>query len=138
MIPGSKTDTANAASMLSTVPADITNALFISVAIVAILAFVLFVFFALLNIIAQARLAETENILEAIDIRHVIQKISSIGWGNYILFIILLLILIFVLGLVSGIVTLIPYVGEIISSVVIESYLLIVIARSIGLIYNEG
>ena len=132
------TDTANAASMLSTVPADITNALFISVAIVAILAFVLFVFFALLNIIAQARLAETENILEAIDIRHVIQKISSIGWGNYILFIILLLILIFVLGLVSGIVTLIPYVGEIISSVVIESYLLIVIARSVGLIYNEG
>ena len=129
---------ATAANILSTVPADVTNALFISVAIVAILAFVLFVLFALFNIIAQAHLAKTDNILEAIDIRRVIQKISGIGWGNYILFIILLLILIFIVGLVSGIVSLIPYVGAIISYVVLESYLVVVIARAVGLIYNEG
>ena len=134
------TDVANAtaANMLSTVPADVTNALFISVAIVAILAFVIFVFFALLNIIAQARLAQTDNIVEAIDIRHVIQKITSIGTANYILFIILLLITIFVFGLISGLISLIPYVGAIISSVVIQSYLIIVVARAVGLIYNEG
>ncbi len=128
---------ATAANILSTVPADVTNALFISVAIVAILAFVLFVFFALLNIIAQARLAKTGNIVDAINIRQVIQKISSIGWGNYILFIILLLIAIFIVGLISGIVTLIPYVGAIISSVVLESYIVIVVARAVGLVYTE-
>ena len=129
---------ASAASMLSTVPADVTNALFISIGIVAIIAFCLFVFFALLNVIAQARLAQTDNIVEAIDIRHVIHKISSIGWANYILFIILLLITIFVFGFVSALITLIPYVVAIISSVVIESYMLIVIARAVGLVYNEG
>ncbi|MBE6486880.1 MAG: DUF4013 domain-containing protein [Methanosphaera stadtmanae] len=129
---------ATAASMLSNVPADVTNALFVSVAIVSIIAFVLFVFFALLNIMAEARLAQTGNIFEAIDIRYVIQKISSIGWANYILFIILLLITIFVLGLISGIISLIPYVGAIISSVVVDSYMMIVISRAIGLVYNEG
>lgn len=129
---------ATAANMLSTVPADVTNALFISVGIVAIIAFVLFVLFALLNIMAQARLAQTGNILEAIDIRNVIQKISGIGWANYILFIILLLITIFVFGFISGLITLIPYVGAIISSVVIDSYIMIVISRAVGIIYNEG
>jgi predicted PurR-regulated permease PerM len=128
----------SASNMLSTVPADVTNALFISVAIVTIVGFVLFVLFALLNIIAQARLAQTGNIFEAINIRNVIQKISSIGWANYILFIILLLITIFVFGLVSGLITLIPYVGAIISSVVVESYLMIVISRAVGLVYNQG
>ncbi len=128
----------SASSILSTVPADVTNALFISIAIVAIIAFVLFVFFALLYIIAQARLAETGDIIEAINIQHVIQKISSIGWGNYILFIIGLLITIFVIGLISGIVSLIPFIGAILSSIVIESYLVVVLARAIGLVYNEG
>lgn len=129
---------ASAANMLSTVPADVTNSLFISIGVVAIIAFVLFVFFALLYVIAQARLAQTDNIMEAIDIRHVVQKISSIGIANYIFFIILLLITIFVFAFISGLISLIPYVGEIISSIVIESYLLIVIARAVGLIYTVG
>ncbi len=129
---------ATAASTLSSVPADITNALFISVAVVAILAFVLFVIFALLYLIAQARLAETGDLLEAINIKYVFEKISNIGWGNYVLFIIGLLFTITILGFISGIVSMIPFVGGIISSVVVDSYLTVVLARAVGLVYNEG
>lgn len=130
------TDT-SAANLLSTVPSDITNALFISIGIVAISAFILFVIFELFLIIAQARLAETGDIVAALNIKEVINRISSIGWANYILFIILLLAVIFVIGFVSGIVSMIPYVGRIIASVVLDSYLLIVMARAVGLIYKE-
>jgi hypothetical protein len=88
--------------------------------------------------IGQARLAETDNIIEAINVFKVIEKISSIGWANYILFIILLFILTFVVGLIMGVVTLIPYIGAIIANGVCGSFLSIVLARAIGLIYIES
>lgn len=127
-----------ASNVLSTVPADVTNALFISVGIVAIIAFVLFVLFALLNLIAQARLAETGDILEAINVKYVIDKVSSIGWGNYVLFIIGLFFTICVVAFISSIVSFIPFVGILISYIILESYILIVIARAVGLIYNAA
>ena len=127
-----------AANVLSTVPSDVTNALFVSIGIVAILGFVLFVIFALLYIIGQARLAETGDILEAINIRYVIGKISSIGWGNYVLFIVGMIFTVFIIAFISGIVSLIPYVGAIISAVVVESYIIIVLARAVGLVYTQG
>ena len=89
-------------------------------------------------IIAQARLADTGDIIEAINIKAVFNKISSIGWANYLLFIILLLLLIFFIGILSGFVSMIPYIGRIISSIVLGSYSLIVFSRAVGLIYNEG
>jgi hypothetical protein len=125
-----------ASNVLSTVPSDVTNALFISVAIVAILAFVLFILFALLNLIAQARLAETGDILEAINIKYVIDKISSIGWGNYVLFIVGLFFTVCIVAFISTIVSIIPYIGVILSYIILESYILIVIARAVGLIYK--
>lgn len=128
----------NSVSVLSTVPQNVIQDLVVSIGIVAIAAFILFVVFALLLIIGQARLADTEDVFAAINIQEVFVKISSIGWGNYIIFIILLLVLVFVVGFVGGLVALIPYVGKIIESVVFGSYLLIVIARAVGLIYLEG
>lgn len=128
----------NSASILSTVPQNVTQDLVVSIGIVAIAAFILFVVFALLLIIGQARLADTGDVFAAVNIQEVISKISSIGWGNYIIFIILLLVLIFVVGFVGGLVALIPFVGKIIESIFFGSYILIVIARAVGLIYLEG
>lgn len=129
---------ATATQILSTVPSGLTQSLFTSIAIVAIFTIILFILFALFLVIAQARLADTGDIVDAINIKAVFDKISRIGWANYILFIILLLLLIFFIGIVSGFVSMIPYIGRIIASVLLGSYSLIVSSRAVGLMYREA
>ncbi len=126
------------AEVLSAVPTDVMNSLVGSLAIVALCALVLFIIFELFFVIAQARLADTGDIMDALNFKTVYSKISSIGWGNYIVFILLLLVIIFIVGMISGLIELIPYIGRIISSVLADSYLLVLVSRAIGLIYNEG
>lgn len=143
VIAASQTITVNnsttaTSSIINIIPSNITGDFFISLIITVLIGIILFVIFALLANIAQAILAETGRIMSGLNIKDVIIKITGIGWGKYIGFIILVLVTTFIIGLISGIITLIPYIGRIIAAVVIDSYLLIFLARSTGLIYMEG
>ena len=104
---------------------------------ILILMFV-FIILSIIAAIAEARFAETGSILSAFDLKAIFDKISSIGWGNYIVFLISLAIVLIVLGIVSGIIAYIPYIGALISGFVIDSFLVLFIARAIALIYQQG
>ncbi|AWX31879.1 DUF4013 domain-containing protein [Methanosphaera sp. BMS] len=124
--------------VIQSIPQNLIHDFVISIGILAIFCFILYVIFSLLSNISLGILAETEDILAALNIPAVISKINSIGWSNYIVFIILALLTVIVIGIISSVITLIPYIGRIIASFIVDAYLLTFMARAIGLIYNEG
>ena len=87
--------------------------------------------------IAEARLAKFDKLLSAFQIREILNDISKIKWGNYILWLFILFIILFLLYLVYLIIFSIGIIGIIISSLLICPYVFIFISRNIGLIYKE-
>jgi len=99
---------------------------------------IFFLIFGLLYQIAYAVLAETESLATAINMVDVFKKIGEIGWGNYIIWIIVFILLSFVIALVNGIAGMIPFIGFIIGLLIISPYTSMFGARALGLIYNES
>lgn len=130
--------TINSTAILSSIPSNLTNELFISIAVVVIIGFILYIIFAMFSDIGQAILAETGSIFAGLNITKVVSKINSIGWEKYITYVVLLFLLMIVFALISGIITSLPYIGRVIASFIFESYMLIVTAHATGLIYMEG
>ena len=130
--------TVNSTTILSAIPSNLTNDLFISIAVVVIIGFILYLVFAVFSDIGQAILAETGSIFAGINITRVVSKINSIGWEKYITYVVLLFLVMIVFAIISGLITLLPYIGRVIAAFIIESYMLIITARATGLIYMEG
>ena len=124
--------------IIQAIPQDLLVSFGMNILIIMFVFIILSIIAAILLAIAEARFAETGNILSAFDIKAIFDKISSIGWGNYIVFLISLAIVLIVLGIVSGIIAYIPYIGALISGFVIDSFLVLFIARAIALIYQQG
>lgn len=93
---------------------------------------------ALFLVIAQARLAETGSIRESLKIGNICNKISSIGWGKYIVFCIISALILGILTLIGGIMNLTGIVGKVIAMFVITSYMMICTSRGFAVIYMEG
>ncbi|MDR2966975.1 MAG: DUF4013 domain-containing protein [Methanobacteriaceae archaeon] len=106
--------------------------------IVLLVGEILFIIFFLLLYIATARLAETDSLVEAINMINVIKKIGEIGWGNYIIWLIVIVIIGFVIMIIMNIVRIIPFIGIIIGFLLISPYMLMFYSRTLGLLYNES
>lgn len=132
------TNMTNFASGTPTIPPELVANLYGSIAIVAIVGIILFIFFGLLLNIAIAKLAETDSFGAAFSFGEIFEDIGKIGWGNYIIWLIILIIISFLFGILTGLVQMIPIIGTIIAVLVISPYLLIFERRAIGLIYNES
>ena len=89
--------------IIQAIPQDLLVSFGMNILIIMFVFIILSIIAAILLAIAEARFAETGNILSAFDIKAIFDKISSIGWGNYIVFLISLAIVLIVLGIVSGI-----------------------------------
>ncbi|GAA5818883.1 MAG: DUF4013 domain-containing protein [Methanobrevibacter sp. CfCl-M3] len=99
---------------------------------------IVYVLFALLSIIAIGRFAKTESLGSAFQIKEICNKITSIGIIKYVGLIIVMYIIALLLACISGIFNMVPYIGIIISSIIIDPYIYIFGFRVMGLIYNEG
>ena len=96
----------------------------------------LLVIFTFLQTMAQARLANTGSLTEALNIFESAKDISRIGVGKVILVIILILIIIAIIQTVlSAIYGAVPILSVI--SIIITPYLIIFTQRSIGLLYSD-
>lgn len=126
------------ASGAASIPQALIASLGVSFLTIIIVGGIFFIIFALLFTIARAVLAETESLTAAIDMVAVFKKIGEIGWGNYILWIIIFIIVSIVLALITAIVTAIPFIGIIIALLVINSFVEMFSARAVGLLYNES
>lgn len=102
--------------------------------IVAIILGILFEFFFL---VGQCRLAVTGSLAEGLKINKVVEDISEIGWGTFIAWFIIFIIILLIISFVAAIVSAIPYVGVIIATLLIGSYIVMFGGRALGLIYES-
>lgn len=109
-----------------------------SIAIVHTVTVLLAIIFTLFATIAMARLAETGRLGSIIEFNEIINTISKIGWGNYIIWFILLYIIVTLISLIAALIIFIPILGIIIYLLIIPAFLIIFKSRAIGLIYNES
>ncbi|MDR1820792.1 MAG: DUF4013 domain-containing protein [Methanobrevibacter sp.] len=112
--------------------------LIIPILVFLVISVIIFALFTLLSIIAIGRFAKTENFGSAFQIKEVYNKIASIGIIRYIGLIVVMDIIVIIVACISDIFNMVPYIGIIISSIIIDPYIYIFGFRVMGLIYNEG
>jgi hypothetical protein len=87
--------------------------------------------------IGSIRFARTGKMTEGWNFREILATIRRIGWGNYIVALVILFVCAFVFNLVVSIATLIPYAGYVIQAAC-TPFLFVFLARLITKVYNEG
>lgn len=107
-----------------------------SLVIPVIVALILFVVFLFLQTMAQSRLANTGDLMEALNIVEAARDISRIGVGKVVLLVIsVILIVVLIEIIVSFIFSILPFLS--ILSIIISPYLLFFTQRAIGLLYSD-
>jgi len=118
---------------------------------------ILLILFSLLLIIATARLAETDNLIEAMNYINVFNKIGEIGWANFVIWIIVFILamigIMIVISIVTGLLGLLLgmiialtgaslSIGVFIFSILIlflfYPFIQLFSSRALGLLYNEA
>ncbi len=106
--------------------------------IIGIILMVLGILYIIIVYIAQARLAKYDSLKSAFQIREIFNDISKIGWGNYIVYLILLCIIIGIFSIIYAIISALGVFFFIVATFFIYTYLQFFVARSIGLIYKKS
>ncbi len=87
---------------------------------------------------ALANMALYDEIEAAFRFSEILDKIKMIGWGKYILWYIVMWVIALIIGFITGLLNVIPIVGTIIAILVIYPYFVMLLARSIGLIFESS
>ena len=113
----------------------LVNLLF-SLTITITVAIVVFVIFSFLQTMAEARLANTGSLSEALNVFEAAKDITKIGVGKVIIVILLIIVVVAVIeGILSFIYSFLPILS--ILSIIITPYLVIFAQRAIGLLYSD-
>lgn len=103
-----------------------------------VLSIILVIIFGLFARIAIVNMAFYDELGAAFKFGEIIGIISKIGWGKYIIWYIVMGIVTIVIGIIGDILRVIPYIGFIITLLVVYSYLGIFTGRSTALIFKSG
>lgn len=106
------------------------GAVIVGVIILVIVAIIIGLFVAT----AYVRFARMNSIGEAFNFGAIAGHIGKIGWGSYILALIVLLIIV---GIVEGVLILIPYIGWVLLFIILP-FLVIFVSRYITLLYDSA
>ncbi|MEM2210728.1 MAG: DUF4013 domain-containing protein [Nitrososphaerales archaeon] len=98
-----------------------------------ILGLILTILSLIFSIIGAINMIKYDQFKKAFDLKEILTIIKGIGWGKYIMW----LIIMFIIALFIGGLSNIPYIGWLISLVISPIYL-IFLSRSAALIYMEG
>ncbi|KAF5082391.1 hypothetical protein DSECCO2_99240 [anaerobic digester metagenome] len=80
-----------------------------------IVAIILGIIVTLLFTIGIIRMARTNRFLEAFNFREILKTIGKIGWGTYIIALIIIYVISFILGMLINLIIEAPYIGIIIA-----------------------
>ncbi|PKL65503.1 MAG: hypothetical protein CVV32_03320 [Methanomicrobiales archaeon HGW-Methanomicrobiales-3] len=114
-----------------------------SMALVAVLlaviaiAMVFFIVIALFIPMALIRFARTGSIREGLRFSEISSHIARIGWGQYIIALIVLLVVMLIYGIVVTILSLIPFIGWVLE-LVATPLITVFAARFYTLVYEQG
>jgi hypothetical protein len=125
-----------ASSALDMVPPEVMAGLAGSVSLTVLVAVVLFVIFSFFQYMANARLANTDSLAEALNIPEAFRDIRRIGIAKVVAVVVLLFIVSMV---VNGIITVagqyVPYIS--ILSIIATPFLMFAMNRANGLLYSD-
>ena len=102
-----------------------------------IISIILFIAFAIFETVAMARFADTEDLGAALSIGEVIEDVKKIGISQIIAFVIIAFIILVVAYFIAGLIGLIPFVGIIISSILVGGFVALFYNKALGLLYSE-
>lgn len=108
-----------------------------AISIVAVIAIVLYIIFTLLALMGQARLAKTGDIDDAISFAQSYSDLRQIGVGKTLAVLILMYIVIAIIIFVMVLISFIPIVGYLISTLLGLPFTLFLQYRAYGLLYSE-
>lgn len=106
--------------------------------IIGIIAIIIFILFAIFEIIALARFADTGDLGAALSIGEVFEDVKKIGFAKIIGFIILALLIIIIAGIISSVLSLIPYIGILIATLLVGAFVALFYYKALGLLYAEA
>lgn len=108
----------------------------VSLSITLTVAIILFIIFSFLQTMAEARLANTGSLSEALNVFEAARDITRIGASKVIVLIILLIVIVTVIEMVlSAVYSYVPILS--ILSIIISPYLIFFTQRAIGLLYSD-
>lgn len=108
-----------------------------SLAITISVALVLFVIFSIIQFMAEARLANTGSLREALNIFEAVKDITRIGVGKVILLILLIYVVIAIIEIILIIaLSYFPFLLSVIY-IIMTPYLILVAQRALGLLYSD-
>lgn len=108
----------------------------ISLAITVTVALIVFVIFSILQTLAEARLANTGSLREALDIWGAVKDLTRIGIGKVILVLILILVITAIIEIVFTMIVL-QYLVLAILYIILLPYLALFAKRALGLLYSD-
>jgi MFS family permease len=104
-----------------------------------IIGIMLAIIFGLIETIATANMALSDSELgAAFRFSEILERISMIGWGKYIIWYIMMIVIGFVGSIIAGLLNIIPILGFIIAWLVVYPYLYMLHARSLALVFASS
>ena len=123
-------------TVLEMVPKDVMGNLVGSLSITLLIALVLFIIFSFFHYMANARLANTDSLGEALNIPEAFRDISRIGYGKVIATVILMVIIVSAItGILSFVYGKIPMLS--ILNIIVTPFLMFALNRANGLLYSD-
>jgi hypothetical protein len=116
----------------------ISPSTYLELVLTVITGIILIIIFGVFGAIAIANMAFYDDLKAAFKFGEILERISRIGWGKYIVWYIITIIIMIVVGIVGDILRLIPYLGFIIALLVVYSYLFMYSGRSVALIFKSS
>ena len=105
--------------------------------IILLLGAILLIIVGIISVMAISNMAYYDEIGAAFRFGEIRERIESIGWLRYILMLILLGIFYIILAVVAALVTLIPFAGLVLVSLIIYPFMYLFMYRAYGLIFRE-
>lgn len=128
--------TAVASSTMNMVPDSVMSGLIGSISITLLVAAILFIIFSFVQVMANARLANTDSLGEALNIPEAVKDIPKIGTGKVIATIVLMFIIVLIINAIfSAIYQQVPQLS--ILNVIITPFLMFATNRATGLLYSD-
>ena len=125
-----------ASTTLDMVPPNVMAGLVGSLSITFIVAVILFVIFSFFQYVANARLANTDSIANALNILEAFRDLKKIGIGNVVAVVIIMLIINVVInGIIIAIAQQIPQISII--SIIVTPFIMFAMNRANGLLYSD-
>ncbi len=128
------------ASVISTQGlATLSTATMSLIGVTVLIGLILAAIFGLIATIAIANMAYYDSDLgAAFKFSEILEKISALGWGKYLVWYIVMIVILIIVGIITNIVNNIPFIGILISALLIYPYSNLLVARSIGLLFTSN